>query len=220
MYLAIATRPDIAYSTQKLAQFTHNPKPRHWTAVKRIFRYLKGTRNHGLIFGGSPEAQNKELQIYCDSDWAKDLDRKSISGFVITLAGAAVAWSSKKQSTTAVSTAEAEYNAIAHVAKQILWYRTFFQELGFPQPSTSTIFSDNQAAVSISHNPEYHARTKHIDIALHFVRDHVQNGTLNVVYISTHENLADLFTKGLSREIHQDLTYEIGVMSEQGGVLE
>jgi hypothetical protein len=138
----------------------------------------------------------------------------------VTLAGGAVAWSSKKQTTVALSTAEAEYISATHVAKQVLWHRSLLAELEIPFPKKSTIFTDNQASISIGHNPEFHAQTKHIDIALHFLRDHVEKGTLDLVYISTHNNLADLFTKGLSRIIHQDLTYEIGVISDHGGVLE
>jgi hypothetical protein len=212
MYLAIGTRPDIAYSVQRLAQFTQNPKPVHWTAVKRIFRYLKGTRTLGITYEGSNELNNEELNIYCDADWASDSDRKSISGYVLTLAGGAVAWSSKKQTTVALSTAEAEYVAATHCAKQVIWHRSLLNEAEIPLPSTSTIFSDNQAAVSIAHHPEHHARTKHINIAYHFLRDLVQNGTLNLVYINTEYNLADIFTKSLPKAVHQDLTYEIGIL--------
>ncbi|CAA7266308.1 unnamed protein product [Cyclocybe aegerita] len=214
MYLAIGTRPDIAYTVQKLAQFTQNPKPKHWTAVKRIFRYLKGTRTHALTYSGSDDFTTPELNIYCDADCGSNANRKSVSGYVVTLAGGAVSWSSKKQTTVALSTAEAEYVAATHAAKQVLWHRSLFTELGIDLPTTSTIFSDNQATVSIAHHPEFHARTKHIDIALHFLRDLVQNGTLNLVYINTNNNLADLFTKGLPRSVHQDLTTEIGVLSE------
>jgi transposase InsO family protein len=213
MYLAIGTRPDIAYSVQRLAQFTQDPKPVHWTAVKRIFRYLKGTRTLGLTYGGGEDELNdEELNIYCDADWASDADRKSVSGYVITLAGGAVAWSSKKQSTVALSTAEAEYVAATHCAKQVIWHRSLLTEVGLPLPSTSTIFSDNQAAVSIAHHPEHHARTKHINIAHHFLRDLVQDGVLNLVYIKTEDNLADIFTKPLPKKVHQDLTYEIGIL--------
>ena len=218
MYAALGTRPDIAYATNRLAQFTSRPQPKHWTAVKRIFRYLKGTRNYALTYGGTNS--NADINIYCDADWASHADRKSVSGYVVTIAGGAVAWSSKKQNTVALSTAEAEYISATHTAKQVLWHRSLFNELEIPQPKTSTIFTDNQAAISIGHNPEFHARTKHIDIALHFLRDHVEKGNLDLIYISTHNNLADLFTKGLPRIVHQDLTYEIGVIPDQGGVLE
>ena len=219
MYLAIATRPDIAYAINKLAQYTSAPKPKHWTAVKRIFRYLKGTKDHKLTYGGSNDLLNEELNIYCDADWASDLDRKSISGYVISIAGGAVAWSSKKQTTVAPSTPEAEYIAAAHVAKQVLWYRSLLTELDFSLTTPSTIFSDNQSAISIAHHPEFHARTKHIDIAVHFLRDHVKKGNLDLYYINTEYNLADIFTKALKKPSHVNFTYELGVLSGQGGVL-
>lgn len=221
MYLALGTRPDIAYAVNKLAQYTSNPHPAHWTAVKRLFRYLKGTRTYKLTYGGgSEDLLTEDLNIYCDADWANDADRKSVSGYVVVIAGGAVAWSSKKQATVALSTSEAEYIAATHAAKQVIWHRSLLRELNFPIPTTSTIFSDNQAAISIAHHPEFHARTKHIDIAHHFLRDHVENGILNTVYINTDENVADIFTKGLAGTKHHDFTYMIGVISEQGGVLE
>lgn len=102
----------------------------------------------------------------------------------------------------------------------MLWHRSLFTELEIDLPSTSTIFSDNQAAIAIAHHPKFHTRTKHIDIAYHFLRILVKSGTLNLVYIKTQDNLANLFTKGLSKPVHQDLTYEIGVLPDQGGVLE
>jgi transposase InsO family protein len=220
MYLAIGTRPDIAFTVNKLAQFTQNPRQIHWTAVKRVFRYLKYTRSSKLTYGGDDDVLNTNLHIFCDADWASDAtDRKSISGYLISMAGGAVSWSSKKQTSVALSTAEAEYMAATHVAKQVLWQRSLFTELNFEFPTTSTIFTDNQAAISISHHPEFHSRTKHIDIAYHFLRDLIADGTLNTIYVNTLENLADLFTKGFPRQRHEDLTYRIGVLSGQGGVL-
>src|ERR1700688_4654528 len=99
------------------------------------------------------------------------------------MAGGAVSWSSKKQTSVALSTVEAEYVVATHVTKQVLWHRSLFAELDFDFLTTSTIFTDNQAAISISHHPEFHSRTKHIDIAHHFVRDLIADGTLNTVYI-------------------------------------
>ena len=214
MYLAISTRPDIAFAVNKLAQFSSNPKPEHWTAAKRIFRYLKGTRTHALVYGGDDLEISEDLNIFCDADWASSYDRKSTSGYVLTIAGGAVAWSAKKQATVALSTPEAEYIAATHVAKQVIWHRALLTELGIQLPPTLTIFSDNQGACAISHNPEFHARTKHIDIAYQFLRDLVQSGQIDVVYVNTNFNLADIFTKGLPREKHEDFSYQIGVISE------
>ena len=166
-----------------------------------------------MTYGGSnEELNNDELNIYCDADWASDAGRKSISGYVITLSEGAMAWSSKKQSTVALSTTEAKYVTATHCAKQVIWHRSLLNEVGIPSPSTSTIFLDNQAAISITHHPEHHTRMKHIDIAHHFLHNLVQNGILNLVYIKMEDNLADLFTKSLPKKTHQDLTYEIGIL--------
>jgi hypothetical protein len=218
LYAAHATRPDILYATVTLAQFTRNPAPEHWTALKRVFRYLKGSIGHKLTYGRDPNAST-DLTRYTDSDWASNVHRKSISGYVFTIAGGAVAWSSKKQSRVALSTAEAEYVAATHAIKQLLWHRNLFKELGLPQPGTSILLSDNQAAISISHNPEFHARTKHIDIDLHFIRDYVQDGTAKLEYVPSAENLADIFTKALPRPLHESMIDGIGVLPGQGGVL-
>jgi hypothetical protein len=207
----MGTRPDISFAVQTLAQYTCDPKPIHWSAVKRIFRYLKGTQSHALTYRRGEESTSR-LKIYCDADWASNADRKSISGYIFTLAGTAVAWSSKKQSTIALSTAEAEYIAATHAAKQVLWHRSLFRELSIDQPETSIIYSDNQAAIAIAHHPEFHARTKHIDITLHFLRDHIEKKELEMTYVNTCDNLADIFTKGLPRMLHEDLTKRIGVL--------
>ena len=178
MYLAIATQPDIACTVNKLAQYTSAPSTKHWTAIKRVFRYLKGTRQHKLTYGGSLELLHDDINIYCDANWASDSDRKSISGYVIIIAGGAIAWSSKKQNTVAPSTPKAKYIAATHVAKQVLWHCSLLTELEFPLSTPSIIFSDNQSAITIAHHPEFHTRTKHIDIVLHFLWDHVNKGTI------------------------------------------
>ena len=218
LYAAHATRPDILYATITLAQFTNNPAEEHWTAVKRIFRYLKGTADHVLTYGGERNA-GTELIRYTNADWGSNAHRRSISGYVFTLGGGAIAWSSKKQGRTALSTAEAEYAAATQAVKQLIWHRNLLKELDLPQEQTSILLSDNQAAISISHNPEFHARTKHIDIDLHFLRDHVSEGTMKMEYVPSEDNLADLFTKALPRPRHESLTSRIGLL-EQGGVLE
>ena len=125
MYLTIATQPNTAYSVNKLTQYTLAPKTKHWTAIKRIFRYLKGTRQFKLTYGGSLELLHNKINIYCDANW------KSISSYVIIIAGRAVAWSSKKQNTVAPSTPEAEYIAATHVTKQVLWHQSLLTELKF-----------------------------------------------------------------------------------------
>ena len=218
MYAAHATRPDILYATVTLAQFTKNPSPTHWTALKRVFRYLIGTTNHTLTYDGR-RSSTIEPERFVDADWASNPHRKSISGYVFTIAGGAVAWSSKKQSRIALSTAEAEYVAAVHAVKQVLWFRNFYQELDLPVETPSIVQSDNQAAISISHNPEFHARTKHIDIDMHFLRDHVQQGNIKLEYVPSESNLADVFTKALNKPSHSRIVSSFGVLPGPGGVL-
>jgi hypothetical protein len=217
LYAAHATRPDILYPVVTLAQFTKNPSTIHQTALKRIFRYLIKTIDYALTYRGGDRSVN--IQYFTDSDWGTNAHRKSISGYIFTLGGGAIAWSSKKQSTTALSSAEAEYVAATHATKQLLWQRSLMNELTFSQPDPQVLQSDNQAAISIAHNPEFHSRTKHIDITLHFLRDHVENGTMDMKYVSTHDNLADIMTKALTRPTHEGLSSRIGLISGQGGVL-
>ena len=165
-------------------------------------------KNDKLTYRGSDdEIKNTELNFFCDADWANNSDQKSINGYVTIIAGGAVAWSSKKQKTVALSTAEAKYIAATHVAKQVLWHRSLYMELNFLLPTTSTIFTDNQAAIAISHHPKFHGCTKHINVNYHFLRDLISAGTINTVYVNTHDSLANLFMKGLVWTTHQDLTY-------------
>ena len=174
MYLALGTHPDIVYTINKLSQYASIPQLAHWTAVKHLFQYLKGTWTYKLTYGsGSDDLLAEDLNIYCNADWANDADRKSISGYVVVIAGGADAWSSKKQATVALSISEAEYIAAIHAAKQVIWQCSLLRELNFPIPTTSTIFLDNQAAISIAHHPKFHTQMKHIDIAHHFLCFHL-----------------------------------------------
>ena len=136
LYAAHATRPDILYAIVTLAQFTEKPNAEHWTALKRVYRYLKGTINHKLTYGGDRSASIEPLR-FVDADWASNEHRKSISGYVFVIAGGAIAWSSKKQARVALSTAEAEYAAAVHATKQVLWVRNLYQELDLPTETPS-----------------------------------------------------------------------------------
>ena len=150
MYLAIDTQSDIAFAVNKLTQFMQNPQQIYWIAVKRVFHYLKYTCTNKLTYRGDDDVLNTDLNIFCDTDWASDAsNRKSVSGYVITMAGGAISWSSKKQTSIALSTTEAKYIAATHVTKQVLWQRLLFTELDFEIPTTSTIFTDNQADIQL-----------------------------------------------------------------------
>ena len=161
LYLSVATRPDIAFAVSNAAKFSGNPAKQHWTAVKRIMRYLRGTANLGLVF--TPQESGKCVG-YSDADWGGDTDdRKDICSRLAVLL--LVSWRSKKQTCVALSTAEAEYVALASAAQEAMWLRQLTAEMGIDTPAKAvTIFEDNQSAISMTKNPEFHGRTKHISI--------------------------------------------------------
>ena len=178
VYASIATRPDISEAVGKLSQHMARPSKEHWTAAKRVLRYVKGTVELGLKFEHSTKF---ELVGYSDADWAGDVDtRKSTSGYAFMLGKAIVAWASKQQSVVALSTTEAEYIALASATKAAVWLRRLLQSLGEGQVRSTTIFEDNRGAISLSTNPKDHSRTKHIDIKYHYVRHAVQMKEIDV----------------------------------------
>jgi len=195
MFAMIGTRPDIAFAVSAVSQHNTNPGETHWTAVRRIFRYLSGTRNLGLNYGSGP------CGGYTDADWGAGEDRRSIGGYVFMINGGAVSWTSKKQHSVALSSTEAEYMALTQGVKEGLWLRELQGDLGAfrHQEEIKKIQCDNQGAIALTRNPEYHARTKHIDIQFHFVRQHVESDAIQLVYCPTHQMTADIFTKPLPR---------------------
>ena len=205
LYLAIATRPDIAYYAMWLGQFNAKPSRAHFLAAKHVLRYLSGTKTLALCFGSPsdrvPESLRGFLQnVGCsDADWASDtIDRKSISGYSFYFEGSLVSWSAVKQKSIALSSTEAEYYAMTHAFKEAIWMRAFLTFLKFPIPHPFPILTDNQAACSLSNSPAISARSKHIDIRHHFIRDHVLAGSFSTIWIPTEDMPADIFTKFLS----------------------
>jgi hypothetical protein len=202
MYLATCTRPDISYAVRELARFMSNYGSKHFEAAKHLLRYLQGTRSRGVIYG---DTQNSSPSFHCftDSDWAMSEGRKSISGYVIVCGGGPLTWSSKQQTIVALSSCEAEYIACAHCARQIVWLRSLFEELGFAQSDPTLLRCDNQGTVVCTHDPHSHSKMKHIDIRIHFIRECVNNRILTVHHVPGIENSADLFTKPLEKVIHR-----------------
>ena len=196
MYAMICTRPDIAHAIGMVSRFMANPGQEHWNAVKRILRYIKGTSSAALCYRGSQYV----VRGYVDSDFAGDLDkRKSTTGYVFTLAGGAVSWLSKLQSVVALSTTEAEYMAATQACKEAVWIRRLLEELGHNQ-QTITVYCDSQSALHIARNPAFHSRTKHIGVQYHFVREVVEDGSVDLQKIHTKENLADVMTKAINAD--------------------
>ena len=212
MYLSLCTRPDIACAIGNLAKFCAKPTKVHWTALKRVLRYLKGTTNHGILYQRQETTPESELIGFADADWAGDVtDRRSTSGYVFCLSGGAISWRSKKQDCVALSTAEAEYVALSSAGQESVWLRKLTAELGQVSSHPTTIYEDNQSAISMRKNPQYHGRAKHIDIRHHYIREQVSNKEIQVEYCPTNNMAADIFTKGLTREQFCRLRDKIGI---------
>ncbi|UYV84151.1 hypothetical protein LAZ67_X001338, partial [Cordylochernes scorpioides] len=203
LYLANSSRPDMTFAVTKLAQFCSNPGERHWQAAKHILRYLQATKNVSLIY----KRGSDDILAFSDSDWANDIDdRRSTSGSAVTINGCLVSWRSKKQNCVSLSTMESEYIALAQTTKEILWIAQILENLKCLTNASRpiTIFCDNRAAIEFSKNNIENNRSKHIDIRYHYIREKVNSGDIHVNYISTNDNLADIFTKGLKRTAHQN----------------
>jgi len=191
----ILTRPDIAYSVNQFCQFLHCPTSIHLTAAKRVLRYLIGTVDHGLYFTPGPI----HLQAYCDSDWAGNpTDRRSTSGYGVFLGTCLISWQSKKQPVVSRSSTEAEYRSMAIATAELYWLRMLFKDLGISLSNTPVLWCDNVGAIALASNPIYHARTKHIEVNYHFIREKILHKDLFAQFISTVYQCADLFTKGLT----------------------
>ncbi|KAJ4771019.1 Gag/pol [Rhynchospora pubera] len=193
---ATRTRPDIAFAVNKVSQFMHSPSTSHWDAVKRILRYINGTLTHGLTLKPST---NPILHAYSDSDWAgcKD-DRRSTSGYAIFLGPNLISWSAKKQTTVSRSSTEAEYRALALASAELVWLQFLLHELHISCPSSPILWCDNIGATFLASNPMFHARTKHVEIDYHFIREKVQSKELEIKFICSKDQIADIMTKPLT----------------------
>jgi hypothetical protein len=197
MYLMVSTRPDLAAAVGILSRFLANPGPEHWKGVKRIFRYLQGTKTFGLVFQRTGQVC---LEGFTDSDWAGDLDnRRSTSAYVMLVGKGAVSWKSKRQESVALSSTEAEFMASTAACKEVMWMKDFLGELGFQQ-GTVRMFSDNQSSIKVMKNPVGHSRMKHIELQAYYVRDLIERGEVAFEYCSTDLQVADSLTKGVPRE--------------------
>ncbi|KAI3718135.1 hypothetical protein L6452_18987 [Arctium lappa] len=192
VYLTV-TRPDTAYVVHTVSQFMSAPCSDHYVVVLRILRYLKGTMFHGLHF---PSTSSLTLRGFSDADWDSDMTvRRSTTGYCFFLGDSLISWRSKKQSLTARSSTEAEYQALADTAQELVWLCWLLSDIGAPQQSPTPLWCDNNNAIQIAHNDVFHERTKHIEIDCHFVRQHVTRKTIQLLPISTLDQPADIFTK-------------------------
>ncbi|GJW20489.1 retrovirus-related pol polyprotein from transposon TNT 1-94 [Tanacetum coccineum] len=208
MYLT-ASRPDIVHATCYCARYQAKPTEKHLIAVKRIFWYLKDSINMGLWY---PKDTGFELTAFSDSDHAGCLDsRKSTSGGIQFLGGdKLVSWSSKKQDCTSMSSAEAEYVSLSACCAQVLWLRTQLTDYGFHFDKIP-MYCDSKAAIAISYNRVQHSRTKHIDVRYHFIKEQVEKGIVELFFVETEYQLADLFTKALTEDWSMYLVRRLGM---------
>uniref|UniRef100_A0A2N9ID98 CCHC-type domain-containing protein n=1 Tax=Fagus sylvatica TaxID=28930 RepID=A0A2N9ID98_FAGSY len=193
MYAMVCTRPDLAHAVSTVSRYMANPGREHWNAVKWIFRYLKGTAEHGILFSRQPGTNS--VVGYVDADYAGEVDdRRSTTGYVFTLSGGPICWKSTLQSIVAMSTTEAEYMAVAEAAKEALWLKGLVKELGLNQGGVQ-MHCDSQSAIYLAKNQVYHARTKHIDVRFHKIRELIVTGDIVLEKVHTSENAADMLTK-------------------------
>ncbi|PIL24887.1 transcription factor [Ganoderma sinense ZZ0214-1] len=212
MYISVTTRPDIAHTVHRLAKYMANPGRAHWEALKRLVRYLMGTRELWLVYG----RDSSGLAGFTDADWGTSDDaRHSVCGYVYTFDGGAVSWSAKQQNVVALSSTEAEYIGITHAAKEAIWLRALLTEMVHPDFATLAVrlYSDNKGAMDLAHNNAFHARTKHIAIRYHFIREAVERGDVDLGYRRTEDNPADIFTKPVTRGRLEHLRVMFGLLA-------
>jgi len=196
--------PEIQYPVSLLAMFASDPTPHHCSMLKKVFQYLKEHKEMGLVFDSSPEkGLNLEMRGFVDAPYADNYgtpkdNRRSTTGFVFMLGGAAISWSSKRQAVVACSTTESEYIAAYTATREAICLRRMLIELGETSVDTAVdLNEDNQACIKLAHNPCSAQRTKSMDVKYHFLRQAVQEGKINLKYVDTKKQLADIFTKQL-----------------------
>ena len=198
IYVMSCTRPDICYIVSKLSQYMHKPTNAHLQLAKNVLKYLKATIDYSLTF---TKSDNFSLVGYCDSDWGSSSDRKSISGqcFQMNKNGPLISWRSKKQNIVALSSCEAEYIAMTSAVQEAKFLSMLLSDMNIKLVNPVKLYVDNQGAIALAKNPVHHQRTKHIDIRYHFIRSEIANNNVDIQYVPSNENLADLFTKPVSR---------------------
>ena len=209
IYLCPTTRPDLSYAVNVLSRYMDKFDRRYWNAAKRMLQYLKRTVNFEIAFKSSGSFV---LNGYCDSDSVGDRQtRKSTSGYVFQICNGPVSRCAQRQSIVTLSSTEAEYVATSTAAREAVWLRQLLKDIGHPCASATMLNIDNQSAMQIIKNPTFHRRTKHIDVQHHFIREKYECGVINVQYIDTKSQLADIFTKALAREPFEYLFKQIGM---------
>jgi hypothetical protein len=206
----VNTIPDICYVVSVLSQFMSQPRQTHWIAAKHVLTYLRGTFGYGLRYASGVDMR---LQGYADAYWAgSTVDRKSISGCCFTLGSAMVSCCSRKQTSVALSIAEAKYIALCVAVCEAVWLHKLLADLFGHEMDSTITHCDNQSCVKLSENHVFHDKSKHIEIKYHYMRNMVQRKAIHVQYLSTHEQVANVFTKLLARIKFKYFRERLGVV--------
>ncbi|CAL2258010.1 unnamed protein product [Prunus armeniaca] len=196
------TRPDITHVVSVVSQFLHSPSEVHRDALNRILRYLRSTPGKGLMYS---KQGHLDVIGYTDADWAgSQTDRRSTSGYFTFIGGNLVTWRSKKQNVVARSSAEAEYRGMAHGVCELLWIKHVLTELDFKPKKSMKLYCNNIAAINIAHNPVQHDRTKHVEVDRHFLKERLEDKTLQFLFVKSEDQLTDILTKAVSSRVFQD----------------
>ena len=205
------TRPDICYTVNVLSQFMHSPRNSHFQAANQVLRYLKGTPGLGISYRKTGKI---DLVLYTDSDFAGSrVDCRSTTGYCTFLGGNLVTWRSKKQSLISKSSTEAKFRAMSKGIDEVMWIRNLLDELKISYIKPIDICCDNKSAICIAHDPVYHDRMKHVNIDRFYIQDHLERGILKTEYVSSKDQCADIFTKGLPVKAMRHLTSKLGMQS-------
>ena len=200
MWGQLATCPDLSFAVSLLSQFQANPGIEHWKALMHVIRYIKNTIDYGLTYSRDGDISPT---AFVDADYGGCQDtRRSTSGYVFTMAGGAVSWSSKWQTTVALSTVEAEYVTMSRCAQQMVWMQSWLDEVEVEHTWLGLIKGDSRGAIALTKNMKDHGKIKHINIRHHYIRELVKSGAVLLEQIPSAANLADMFTKPLSRDHH------------------
>lgn len=210
MFAACVSRSDIMFAVSVVSRYLENPRLEHWQAVKRIIRYAKETAAYGIVYDGH---NTDGLIIYSDSDYATDPDtRRSTSGYVTVLTGGAVSWMSQRQRIVALSTTEAEYVAASDATKEAIWICRLLESVGVNEKGPTEMRLDNQGSIKLIKNPEFHKRTKHIDVRFHYIREIYENGQIDIKYVPFSKQLADILTKALPKSTFESNRIGLQIM--------
>jgi len=207
IYLTV-NRPDLTFAVSQISKFMHAPRTPHLDAIDRILRYLKGSPGKGIWMRKNG---TNAICGYSDADWAGSFDRKSTTGFCTFVGGNLVTWKSKKQNVVARSSAEAEYRAMASTASELTWIKQVLTDLNVKANEPMQMFCDNQAARHIAANPIFHERTKHIEVDCHYIREKIQAQEIETPFVKSEDQLADIFTKGLSSKVFENISCKLGL---------